>query len=233
MLWYPTHKDPGLQFCQLTGKQHCQATTRKLMGHSWHSFTFSSPCGPLLPPFWFKCHTRYSMQHPPCCCELKVLKCCMQESACSLMLPYPPSHVPQCQLWPSTSTCDRVGHPSAQYMPEETQHDNAHYSSPSSWAQIAQYLMQPLLTLMDLNTAHHRFSSWFRPLENQNQTILNQTNGLVQGSPNFENQTKLNLTIPSACSMPLQSLRCTFHMKASAWAKPSQSQAVYNGFGLA
>jgi hypothetical protein len=122
-------------------------------------------------------------------CELKVLKCCMRESACSLMLPCPPSHVPQCQSWPSTSTCDRVGHPSAQYMPEETQHDNAHYSSPSSWAQITRYLMQPLLTLMDLNSAHHRSGSWFRPLKNQNRTILNRTNGPVQGSPNFENRT--------------------------------------------
>jgi hypothetical protein len=105
------------------------------------------------------------------------------------MLPCPPSHVPQCQSWPSTSTCDRVGHPSAQYMPEETQHDNAHYSSPSSRAQIARYLMQPLLTLMDLNSAHHQSGSWFRPLKNQNRTILNRTNGPVQGSPNFENRT--------------------------------------------
>jgi hypothetical protein len=31
--------------------------------------------------------------------------------------------------------------------------------------------------------------SWFRPLENQNQTILNRTNGPVLSSPKSENRT--------------------------------------------
>jgi hypothetical protein len=63
-------------------------------------------------------------------------------------------------------------------------------SSPSSRAQMpcAVFDAAPPRP-RNLKRCTPRSGSWFRPLENQNRTILNRTNGPVLGSPKSENRT--------------------------------------------